>query len=477
MNKRKLLLLLTVVLLLCPVLSGCRQKTSHGLNPEHPTKITVWHYYNGAQAIAFENLVRDFNNTAGAEKGIIVEAVSKSSVDDLIDAVSASAEKKAGAEPLPNIFQCYLDTAVNLDDLGILTNLDTYITAQEKNAYVDSYIEEGTFGKEEAFKLFPIAKSTEVLVVNKTAFTPFAEATGVRLEDLSTWEGVCAAAEKYYQYTDGKSFFGRDAFANYMIIGSIQLGEEIFQVKNGAVTVDLNREAMKKLWDNYYIPYIKSYYQHTGRFRTDDIKLGSIIAAVSSNSGMSYLPSEITDAEGHSTAINYEVLPVPDFEGTNPYAVQQGASMAVTKATQAEEYASVEFLKWFTSEENNIAFSISSGYLPVLKSSNNMEAIQTYLDQQHIQLPKLDYDVLQTAIEQVKNSTLYTSKGFAAGFEARTVLNNSMIDLAIQDRKAILAAVAGGASEQEASAPYLSERYFDMWFEKLTKQINEICME
>ena len=38
--------------------------------------------------------------------------------------------------------------------------------------------------------------------------------------------------------------------------------------------------------------------------------------------------------------------------------------MVVIKATEDEEKACVEFLKWFTKAENNsIAFSVGSGYL------------------------------------------------------------------------------------------------------------------
>lgn len=476
-RKRTLAHVLTVLLFSASMtLLGC-QEQSNELDPENPTKITVWHYYNGAQSIAFDELVMDFNNTVGTKKGIIVESASKSSVDDLIAAVTESALKKPGAEDLPNIFQCYLDTAVSLDELDILANLDAYITEEEKSAYIDSYISEGTFGAENEFKLFPIAKSTELLVVNETAFAPFAASTGCSIDDLATWEGIAATAQKYYEYSGGKSFFGRDAFANYMIIGSLQLGEEIFQVENGNVTVNINKDAMKCLWDNYYIPYIKGYYQHTGRFRTDDIKIGSIIAAVGSNPGMSYLPSEITDDSGTPVEISYQILPVPDFEGTDSYAVQQGASMAVTKASVAEEYASIEFLKWFTSEEINIDFSISSGYLPVLKSSNNMDKIDAYLQDGAVSLSELEYDVLETAITQAANSTLYTSKGFSNGFAARTLLSNSMIDLAVADRETILSGIAAGTPEEDVLAPYLEESNFNNWYQNFSDQMNETCME
>lgn len=477
-NKRNVIGASAIVLfLLLLIFSGSIEKRLDRISREGPVHIVVWHYYNGSQAIAFDNLVMEFNNTQGAEMGIIVEAVSKSSVDDLIDAVTESAQKNPGAEELPNIFQCYLDTAVGLDEMGVLASLDSYLTEEEKSAYVDSYISEGIFGADQGMKLFPVAKSTELLVINETEFLPFADACGIVKEDLMTWEGLNKTAEKYYEYSGGRSFFGRDSFANYMIVGSMQLGEEIFQVENDTVAVNLNRDVMKRLWDNYYVPYVKGYYLHSGRFRTDDMKLGSIIAAVGSSSGMNYLPSELTDENGVTKEVNYRIYPVPGFEGTLPYAVQQGASMAVTKATEGEELACAVFLKWLTREENNIAFSVSSGYLPVEKSANDMKKIDAYLALTKDTLTDIEYETLSTAIGQVKDSTLYTSKGFSCGYEARNILNTSMIDLAMADREAVLVQMEAGIEGDEALAPYLTEENFETWYQTMCRQMEEICSE
>ena len=81
-----------------------------------------------------------------------------------------------------------------------------------------------------------------------------------------------------------------------------------------------------------------------------------------------------SDTESHD--IELKILPTPVFEGGEACAVQQGAGMVVIKATEDEEKACVEFLKWFTKAENNIAFSVGSGYLPVTKEANDMKKIK-----------------------------------------------------------------------------------------------------
>ena len=59
--------------------------------------------------------------------------------------------------------------------------------------------------------------------------------------------------------------------------------------------------------------------------------------------------------------ITRKALESPKFANGEDYAVQQGAGMVVTKASDAEIQASLVFLKWFTSPEHNITFSVDSG--------------------------------------------------------------------------------------------------------------------
>ena len=162
-----------------------------------PTTITIWTYYNGDQLECFNQLVEQFNSTVGKEKNIRVESSSQGSVNDLETSVLAAAEGKVGAEKLPNIVSSYADTAYTLDQMGLAVDLSPYLTEKEKSAYIAGFLEEGDLMNNGELKVFPIAKSTELLYLNVTDFVPFAEATGVTYADLSTVEGLNEAAHKY----------------------------------------------------------------------------------------------------------------------------------------------------------------------------------------------------------------------------------------------------------------------------------------
>lgn len=443
--------------------------------PAKVTDITVWTYYNGDQLESFNSLVNQFNETVGAQKGIKVSTESQGSVNDLETSVMDSAEGKVGAAAMPNIFSAYADTAYALDQMGMVVDLAPYLTEEEMAQFVEGYLSEGDFGEDDSIKIFPVAKSTELLFLNDTDWQAFADAADVRYEDLATMEGLTAAAEKYYNWTDaqtaapddGKALFGRDAMANYMLVGAQQLGDTIFAVKDGRMTVNFERDVARRLWDNYYVPFVKGWFAATGRFRSDDIKTGNVLAYVGSSSSATFFPTRVTNDANQSHEISLKTLPAPQFEGGEAVAVQQGAGMVVTAAKEEEVKASVEFLKWFVRAENNIAFSVGSGYLPVTRKANDMQEILA----SGLTLDDNMQQTLAVAVDTVNGNRLYTPHAFAGGSSARKVLEYGLSDLAAADRETVVQRIAEGQSAAEAEAEFLTDEYFEAWYQDICAKL------
>ena len=461
--------------LLLTSLSGCSQKPEETASAD-PVTITVWTYYNGDQLETFNQLVSEFNETTGKSSGITVEGSSQGTVNDLETNVLASANGEVGAAPMPNIFSAYADTAYTIDQMGLVMDLSDYLTDEDRSAYIDNYLEEGDFSGDGSMKIFPVAKSTELLFLNDTDWSTFASETGASYDDLATVEGLVKTAELYYNWTDeqtpekndGRALFGRDAMANYLLIGARQLGCQIFEVENGKMKLNFDKDIVRKLWDNYYVPYIKGYFASSGRFRSDDIKTGNIIGYVGSASSATFFPTQISLEDDESHDIALKVLPCPKFADGEDYAVQQGAGMVVTKTEdEATVKACVEFLKWFTQPEHNISFSVGSGYLPVTKEANNMENIRKNEDSLSAPMDS----ILSAAVDTINNNQLYTTKAFDKGKDARQVLEYGMSDLASADRATIEERIANGMSFEDAAAEFLSDEYFETWYQETLKKL------
>lgn len=417
-EKRKVMKRWSVAVLMItlsmPFFAGCgtsqnSETAKVKLDPDNPVSLTVWHYYNGAQQATFDTLVEEFNATVGKEKGIYVEEYSQGSVYDLEQAVQSAIKGEVGADDLPDIFSSYADTAYYAQQEGKLVDLTQYFSEDELSSYVDSYIEEGYFQDDGALYLLPVAKSTEIMMINKTDWEPFAAETGSSLDELKTIEGVVDVAEHYYEWTDaktpdipddGKAFYGRDSMSNYFIIGMKQMGKEIFEVKNGE--------------ESYPIDYI------------------------------------IQDA--------------PIMQDGENYMVQQGAGMAVTKSDDAHEYASCVFLKWITEKEQNLRFGCASAYLPVLKEANKVETLDKVIKDNNIEINEKSYDCLKYILENFDQKKFYTPKSFRKGYDARKILDYNLSDKAVEDKTAIDASIAEGTSRDEVLESYLSDEAFENWY-------------
>ncbi len=476
--KRTRIVVIAAGLFSAGLLSGCGSKSyDRLLDRNAPISITIWHYYNGIQQTQFDEMVEAFNDTVGNEKGIYVESYSKNSVDELAESVLASLGGENGAEDAPDIFGTYAETAYQIDKMGKLADLSKYVTQEERAEYIDEYLEEGALGSEESLKIFPTAKSTEVMMINLTDWQKFADVSGASLDDLRTWEGLSAVAERYYQYTDdltpdlpgdGKAFFGRDSVANYLLVGARQLGRPFAEVSaEGTVSPSLDRETVRRLWEQFYVPYVKGYFTSENRFRSDDAKVGAIIALVGSTTSAAYYPEEVTIEDDYTYPIENVVLPVPNFEGCDPYLVQQGAGMAVIASDEKTEYACTLFLKWFTAAERNIGFSVRSGYLPVKKAANDYAALEESGDT--AQISDTMRNTLKTAFDEVNSCTLYTSPPYDASARVRAYLGRAFEDTAKAAQTTVRERVAAGEDREAVLREYTDDSAFDSWFASFEK--------
>lgn len=480
--KKSVVKIIATVMGAAILLAGCAEGAKEDravLDSDNPVSIEIWHYYNGPQKLAFDSLVTRFNETVGQEQGIVVEAFGQGNVNELFEKVHDAVDKKVGASEVPTIFAAYTDTVYDLDKRGLVADLSGYFTEEELAGYVDAYIEEGRLGEAEGLKIIPIAKATEIMMINKTDWDKFAAATGVSMTGLETIEGVVKASEAYYNWTDGqtpdipgdgKAMFGRDAMANYIILGYYQLtGNSLFAHEGGTISFEPDEAAFRRLWDNYYIPYINGWFGAYGRFRSDDAKTGDLIALVGSTSGATYFPEQVTLEDESSYPIEAAVLPAPCFEGTELSAIQQGAGMAVLSSNPRNELAAATFLKWFVEEKQNIDFAISSAYLPVKKAANDMFLIEGAGGFEELSASLKD--ALSVSVDVVNEYDLYFEKAFSGSSDAREVIEYSLSDRAKADREQVLALMEGGMSVEDATAQFATDENFQSWYEELISTV------
>ena len=274
--RKTLYVVLTVLILLGIV--GCGKT---GLNPNDPVTVSIWHVYGNQTESPFNESIEKFNSTVGKEKGIIV------SVEALIDSASidatliAAAKEEPGAPKLPDLFTAYPRVAQDMGE-ELLADWSELFTEEELSVFVEDFLEEGNINGKQL--TLPIAKSTELLFVNRTLFDRFAAETEVKTEDLSTFEGISSACRAYYDWSGGKALFQYDDLYNYFLINVASLGGELIRDKH----VDCSSEEFMQA----YVPIAEaaiygglSLYDN---YSTDLWPSGEILAYIGSSAGILY---------------------------------------------------------------------------------------------------------------------------------------------------------------------------------------------
>ena len=367
-------LALAAVLTLC--LAACGEKKTE------PTTVTLWHVYGGEVTSPLNALVDEFNRTVGQEQGIRVRVDSVSNTNVIHESVLAAAYDDPGASELPDLFISYPKTVLALPDEDILVDYHDYFSDEELDAFLPEFLKEGTVNGRLA--VLPIAKSTEILYVNKTAFDRFAAATGASIDDLSTWEGLYALAERYKDWSDGKCFFVHDYHFNYFQVGVESLGEDFFS-KSGLAFGPKFAYA----WEPYAKAALTGGLWLGSGYATEPLRTGDAIASVASSASVLYYSDVVTYPDNSTEQVEIISLPCPTFEDGEKLVMQRGAGVCTVKSTPECEKACMTFLKWLTEPKRNVDFVTELGYMPVTKAGFDEylpDAIKTLSDPMYVSL-------------------------------------------------------------------------------------------
>ncbi len=364
MRKRKPWIYITVILVL-----GLMMLMACGINggQKEPVTLTVWHVYGGQTDSPLNDLIEEFNKTVGAREGIKLQVTVVSNTNNIHDAVLRAAGDEPGTTGLPDMFISYPKTVLAMPDSDILVDYRDYFSDEELSAYIPAFLEEGEI--DGRLVAFPVAKSTEIMFIDKTLFDRFAVDTGVTLGQLDTWEGLFELSKEYYQWTDaqtpdvpgdGKAFFVHDYHFNYFQVGVESLGEDFFQGNEIAYG-----KAFSKVWETYADAAVQGGVWLNEGYATEPLRTGETIVSVASSASVLYYEDIVTYSDNRSEPIEVIARPVPCFENGQRLVMQRGAGFCTVKSTPERERAAAVFLKWLTEPEINVRFVTSVGYMPV----------------------------------------------------------------------------------------------------------------
>lgn len=337
------------------VLSGCRDSV---LDPDDPVSLSFWHVYGAQTDSPMNRLVRQFNQTVGQEKGIVVNVTSLSNSTAMHFPLVAAAKGEPGAGLLPDIFVAYPKTVLTIGPERF-ADWKSLLAEETVRSYVPTFVEEGTV--DGRLVMLPVAKSSSALFINSVIFDKFAADKGFTYDDLLTWEGMFRAAEAYHAWSGGKAFFKYDDWLHYSMVNLASYGEKLF--KNGRIDFDSPRFA--SVWKQLAHAAASGHVCLLDGYSTTAMMTGEAICGVESVASILYFKDRVTFPDNTHMPLRLRILPVPHFAEADPLAIQRGSGLCVPRSSEKKEKAAAIFAEWMTREENNLPFVMAAGYMPV----------------------------------------------------------------------------------------------------------------
>lgn len=258
-------------------------------------------------------------------------------------------------------------------------------TAQE---IIPEFLNEGKIGGIQY--ALPFMRSTEACYVNKTLL----ESLGFELPEILTWDFVWEVSE--YAMSLGKDTNGNfvangkkvffplmyKSDDNMIISMMKQLGIP-YSNDQGDILFFNNdtKELLKEICEHAKNKYL-SFHRIDG-YPANKLNAGECIFAIDSTAGSTWMGSKSPLNSSSSTYIDFDmkVMAIPQYNPNNPQMISQGPSLCIfNKEDNGEVLASWIFAQFLLTNEVQIAYSQTEGYIPVTSKAHNSEEYQRYLN-------------------------------------------------------------------------------------------------
>ena len=188
-------------------------------------------------------LVQEFNRTVGQERGVQVQVTGMSSASQIGGYLKEAQSGGKDVQEMPDLFTCHIIDALELGEDNLVPWNEQF-TPDELSDFIPGFLSDGT-AEDGRLLIFPVSKSTQLLMCNGSGFDRFSAATGVGYEDLATWEDFYDAAGRFYDWSD-KPFCALDYPIRAVELNALERGSGDFYTENG--WYDTGNAVFKESW-------------------------------------------------------------------------------------------------------------------------------------------------------------------------------------------------------------------------------------
>lgn len=283
------------------------------------------------------------------------------------------------------------NTVVSLDDLFAdgkygLGGTELRFDGPGFDEMIPKFLEECKIGDE--YYAIPYMRSTEACYINKT----YVEKLGFALPDVLTWDFVFAVAEAAMEKDEDGNFKvnGQKTMIPFIYKSTDNMMIQMLAQKDAGYSTDAGdieifHEETQAILSEIAI------HAGTGAFSTFKISsypanflnAGQCIFAVDSTAGATWMGTDapLSDiAEEKLVRFETAVRMIPQYDTEHPEMISQGPSVCIfNKADPQEVLASWLFAQYLLTNDVQIAYSQTEGYVPVTSKAQESDVYKDYL--------------------------------------------------------------------------------------------------
>lgn len=250
----------------------------------------------------------------------------------------------------------------------------------------------------------PYMRSTEACYINKT----YVEKLGYTLPEVLTWDFIWEVAEAAAEKNENGIYKlnGQEVLIPFiykstdnMMIQMIQQKNTGYSTPNGDILIfnDSTKEILNDIAGHVESRAFSTF--KISGYPANFLNAGQCVFAIDSTAGATWMGTNAPLSDiSEDALVEFEtvVMPIPQYDTENPKMISQGPSVCIfNKEDPQEVLASWLFAQYLLTNEVQIAYSQTEGYVPVTTKAQNDPVYQDYLsrggeDDEHYYKVKID---------------------------------------------------------------------------------------
>lgn len=255
-----------------------------------------------------------------------------------------------------------------------------------RDEIIPQFLEECSFGGH--YYAVPYMRSTEACYINKT----YVEALGYTLPDALTWDFVWEVSEAAMAQDEEGNFLvnGQNVLIPFIYKSTDNMMIQMLWQKDAGYSTD-NGEML--LFNDTTKDLLMTIAEHAdsrafstfkiSSYPANFLNAGQCIFAIDSTAGATWMGTNaplLDISEDKLVEFETAVMPIPQFDNSRPQMISQGPSICIFNKDDSQEVlASWLFTQYLLTNEVQIAYAKTEGYVPVTKKAQNSPEYQDYL--------------------------------------------------------------------------------------------------